>query len=183
MSTLIESLKNYENSPERLRSFGEGFIAAKARVVAVSELIYLIKLAEKANPSVIRETITTVAGKLVLLLEEDRNNFQEGWERLLSACHLTQIDLSGKYREGVAISEEEIMRLFQGTLEIKQYASKAAALWKASSDGRDSFSSLDLATREIFIIAAKNDSYHPWVKGIPKSPDIQDFKAWPHPKP
>lgn len=187
MSTLFESLKIFENSHDRWRPYGEALIPLGERGVLVSALAPQIDLARQVNSTEIRETITAVADHFLRLLEWDRNKFQEGWERLSSACYECKIDLSGKYRDGAEISGEEVDQLFHSVLELKNCASKAEVLWEKLSNSGDSFSSLDLATRHVYMIAAKNEefpehTYASWVKEIPKSIEINDFKQWPHPR-
>lgn len=196
MSTLFDAVKSLELSQDRWRPYGEKLFAFHERGALSSDLIKLEVMGSAKN------SIAKITASFLALLEGDRNDFTEGWERFQSACHLCKIDLSEKYKEDVMITEGEVEELTQSVFEIKKVASKAANLWQKTSSRRNSFCNEDLATREIFIVEAQsgkstlgiagsvceflgfkkveksNSDFKSWGSSLPKSPEIQDFHEW-----
>ena len=210
MSALLNSLKQFENQCELWRPYGEKFIALDERGASMAEISDMIQL---VNP---HQSITVATTNLLLFLEGDRHSLMEGWERLQTASHLSNIDLEARFASSEVITDDEMLDLFKNAAEVKKYGSKAAHIWTQLQETKPEtafgfngdcvarvfqvfrnclsnpatlavkdFASLDLKMREAFFILAKKNSdklpndFVPWVKRLPKSPEISNFHLWP----
>jgi hypothetical protein len=157
-----------------------------------------------------QKSIISTAFKIVLFLEGDRHSWLEGWEKLRSASHLSGIDLEQKFISKQHLTKDETKHLMNSVMDVKKYGSRAALIWlieessvgfasfclssvcpllanRASYAKPKCFSTLDLTLRDKYIIKAKEEEkssvseFTPWLKGMPRSPEINNISNWPAP--
>lgn len=197
MSSLANDLKDYQREQSGWQPLAAQLLSQHEVGISPLDLIAPLIVAERVDDAAIRNVIKELAARLHQFLAGDRDQFQEGWSRLKTACVMAHVDLEEKYREADAVKETDVQALIKSSLKIKKYGSAAAFYWIGSwektwanlwrsflGQAPLTFAELEVEKRTALISQLEQappsatGKFVCWDKGLPRSPGLDNLSSF-----